>query len=152
RLRGYWRLEDGAYHGSGVDECETYSGDIDWTDYTLEAELVPLIGEHHHINVRVQGALRSYAFGLAPDGQVALYKKQHTYRLIRHIPFAWTHNNRYRLSISARGDTFVASAISEDGTSQLLEWQDSDAPYLHGQIGLSTWGGGHTAFRSIKVY
>ena len=82
RLRGYWRLEDGAYHGSGVGECETYSGDIDWTDYTLEAELVPLIGEHHNINARVQGALRSYAFGLAPDGQVALYKKDQTYRLI----------------------------------------------------------------------
>ena len=33
--RGYWRFEDGAYCGSGPLENETYSGDINWTDYTL---------------------------------------------------------------------------------------------------------------------
>jgi hypothetical protein len=152
RLRGHWRLEDGAYHGSGIGECETYSGDIAWTDYTLEAELIPIIGEHHNVNVRVQGTLRSYAFGLAPDNQVALYKKDRTYQLIRHIPFAWTHNNRYRLSLSLRGAAFVASVTAENGQPQTIEWHDPDTPYLHGQIGLSTWGGGHTAFRSIKVY
>ena len=154
RLRGYWRLENTAegvdYHGSGTGDCETYSGDIRWDDYTLEAELVPLIGDHHCINARVQGALRSYAFGLAPDGQVALYKKDRTYQLIRHMPFAWTDNKIYRLSLSVRCDTLVATAASEDMQTQTLEWRDPDAPYLHGQIGLSTCGG-HTAFRSIKV-
>ncbi|MBK8031851.1 MAG: hypothetical protein IPK17_20690 [Chloroflexi bacterium] len=39
RLRGYW-LEDGAYHGSGVGECESYSGDIEWSNYALEVALV----------------------------------------------------------------------------------------------------------------
>ena len=158
RLRGFWRLESDpngiAYHGSGVGDCETYSGDIDWTDYTVEAELVPLIGDHHCVNVRVQGALRSYAFGLAPDGQgqVALYKKNRQYRVVASLPFAWSVNQVYQLTLSVRGAAVAATVVSADGQTQTLEWHDSDNPYLHGQIGLSTWGGGHTAFRSIKVY
>ncbi|MBI1257387.1 MAG: hypothetical protein GC204_07945 [Chloroflexi bacterium] len=154
RLRGYWRLEDGVYHGSGVGECESYSGDIDWTDYTFEAELVPLIGDYHNINVRVQGALRSYAFGLAPDNQVALYKnyKVHGYVSAASAPFTWAHGETYRLSLKVEGDNFTGTVTSTDGQMQTLTWHDDSAPYLHGQIGLSTWDGAHTAFRSIKVY
>ncbi len=34
-LRGYWRLEDGAYHGSGASINESYTGDVDWQDYDV---------------------------------------------------------------------------------------------------------------------
>ena len=152
RLRGYWRIEDGAYHGSGVGECETYSGALDWQDYTLEAELVPLIGEHHLINVRVQGTLHSYAFGLAPDGQIALYKKDKTYQLVASAPFAWSPGETYCLRLSAANDQLTAVATMPNEQRQTIIWRDTDAPYLHGQIGLSTWGGGHTTFKSIRVY
>lgn len=152
RLRGYWRLEDGCYHGSGVGLCESYSGDIDWTDTTVEAELVPLIGEHHCINARVQGALRSYAFGLAPDNQVVLYKKNETHRLVAAAPFAWTHGEVYRLRIATASDQLTATATAPDGTEQAIIWRDDNTPYLHGQIGFSVWDGGHTAFRWVKVH
>jgi ADP-ribosylglycohydrolase len=151
RLRGYWRLEDGAYHGSGPGFCETYSGDLRWTDYTLEAEMVPLIGEHHHVNVRVGGAMYSYAFGLAPDQQAVIYKKDKTYRAVAAAPFAWTHGSVYQLSLTASGDMLTAAVRAPDGERQTLEWRDSDAPYLSGQIGLSTWHGGHLRCQAVRV-
>lgn len=150
RLRGYWRLEDRAYHGSGPGICETYTGDIAWRDYALHVELIPLIGDSHHINVRVQGALRSYAFGLAPGGKVALYKKSGEYREVASADFAWTHGETYRLSLAADGTNFSA-IVQGDGRRQTLMWSDSDQPYLNGQIGLSTWHGGHTRYVSIQV-
>jgi ADP-ribosylglycohydrolase len=150
RLRGYWRLEDGAYHGGGLGHCESYSGDIRWSDYTLEVELTPIVGDHHNINIRVQGALRSYAFGLAPDGQVVLYKKAKDYAPAAAAPFSWSHGETYRLSITAHGASLTATVYAPDGASQQITWQD-DSPYLTGQFGLSTWYGGHTAYHTVRV-
>ncbi|MBK8031667.1 MAG: ADP-ribosylglycohydrolase family protein [Chloroflexi bacterium] len=151
RLRGYWRLEDGAYHGSGVGECESYSGDIEWSNYALEVALVPLIGDHHNIHVRVQGALRSYAFGLAPNGCVALYKKDKTYQPVATAPFAWQSNTRYTLRLTVKNNTLTATVTAPDGAAQTLTWADDLRDYQHGQIGLSTWHGGHTRFESVRL-
>ncbi|MBK9746343.1 MAG: ADP-ribosylglycohydrolase family protein [Chloroflexi bacterium] len=151
RLRGYWRLEDGAYHGSGVGECESYSGDSEWSNYALEVALVPLIGDHHNIHVRVQGALRSYAFGLAPNGCVALYKKDKTYQPVATAPFAWQSNTPYTLRLTVKDNTLTATVTAPDGAAQTLTWADDLRDYQHGQIGLSTWHGGHTRFESVRL-
>ena len=148
-LRGAWRLEDGAYHGSGPDLNESYTGDINWTNITLSAQMVPLLGKHHRINVRVQGALRSYAFGLAPDNCIALYKKDRNYTLVASKPFNWTNGKSYKISLRAEGNLLVGR-VDVKGISQTLEWQDSDAPYMNGQIGLSNHNG-HTRFESLHV-
>jgi hypothetical protein len=147
QLRGYWRLEDGAYHGSGPGLCETYTGAMDWDDYTLEVELSPLTGAHHNINVRVRGALYSYAFGLAPGGKVALYKKMRDYQQVAAADFDWRHGETYRLKITAQGNTFTASVAGAD----MLCWTDDDAPYRTGQVGLSAWHGGHTAYKTMRI-
>ncbi len=151
RLRGYWRLEaDGCYHGSGPGLCETYTGDITWTDYTVEAQLVPVIGHHHHVNVRVQGALRSYAVGLAPDDRVVLYRKNgRAYEPAASAPYAWQHGSPYTVTITARG-TQLTATVRGDAGEVALEWHDP-APYLTGQIGLSTWFGSHTRYESLRV-
>jgi ADP-ribosylglycohydrolase len=151
RLRGYWRLENGAYHGSGIGECESYSGDIRWNDYVCAAEIIPLIGEHHYLHVRVQGVLRSYAFGLAPNGCVALYKKDREYQQVASAPFEWAHNTPYRLSVTANGSLLTATVTAPDGAKQTIQWRDEASPYLSGQIGLSTWHGGHTRFQSVTL-
>ncbi len=151
RLRGYWRLEDGAYHGSGVGECESYSGDIEWSDYALEVALVPLIGDHHNIHVRVQGALRNYAFGLAPDGCVALYKKDKTYKQMATAPFTWQPNTRYTLRLRVKDNALIGVVTAPDGVAQTLTWADDLRDYQHGQIGLSTWHGGHTRFEAVRL-
>ncbi len=151
RLRGYWRLEDGAYHGGGPGVCESYSGDIRWTDYTLEADLIPLAGQHHLINARVGGARRGYAFGLAPDGQIALYKKAGDYTLVASAPFVWSHGETCSLHLTVTGDQLKATAHGPDGAKQTLRWRDASAPCLSGQIGLSSWHGGHTAYQAVRV-
>jgi ADP-ribosylglycohydrolase len=152
RLRGFWRLADGAYHGSGVSESETYSGDPAWGDVVFEVTLVPLVGDHHCINGRVQGALRSYALGLAPHNKLALYKKNKVYREVAAVDFPWTHGTRYHLMIRAQGDQLVAAVCDDAGVEQSLVWRDDSEPYLTGQIGLSTWHGGHTRYESVRVH
>ena len=150
RLRGYWRLDDGQLHGSGPGLCELYTGDIDWSDYALEVTVMPLIGEHHAANVRVQGAQRSYAAGLAPDGMLVLYRKAGgRYEQVASVPFAWRHGERYTLRITARGDRLVVEAAGA-GERAALDWTDP-APHLRGQIGLSTWHGSHTAYVGLRV-
>ncbi len=148
--RGYWRLEGVAYHGSGVGHCETYSGDRAWSDYTLTAQLTPHIGEHHYVNLRVLGARRSYAAGLAPDGRIALYKKAGEYHEVAAASFAWQVGHTYTVSVSARGATLSVN-VEGDGQTQSLTWTDPDRPYLHGQIGLSTWHGSHMSCTSLSV-
>ena len=150
-LRGYWRLEaDGHYHGSGPGLCETYTGDIAWTDYAVEAQIVPILGDHHHVNIRVQGALRSYAVGLAPGNQVMLYRKAgQQYNPVAAVDFAWEHGKQYALLISANGDTLHAT-VRDDSHVATLEWTDP-APYRNGQIGLSTWHGSHTRYDRMRV-
>jgi ADP-ribosylglycohydrolase len=151
-LYGYWRIEDGAYHGSGVEFSETYTGDINWDDYTLEVKLIPIVGEHHNINTRVQGALRSYAFGLAPDNKVVLYKKKslEKYQPLAEAAFKWRHGETYTLKIVAQGNTLLAT-VSGDGQDGTLRWTDDANAYLTGQIGLSVWHGSHTRFVNVRV-
>jgi ADP-ribosylglycohydrolase len=150
RLRGYWRLENGAYHGSGPGQCETYSGDITWNDYTMQAEFVPVMGDHHCVNVRVRGALYSYAFGLAPNGRVALYKKDHTYHEIASAPFDWKPGEIYHLTVTAQGNRITAFAEGSH-RSETIRWADERNPYTSGQIGLSVWHGSHAEFRRVQV-
>ena len=151
RLRGYWRLEDGACAGSGIGKSELYTGDVTWTDYAVEADVVPVIGDHHYINVRVQGALRSYAFGLAPDNTVALYKNDKGYSEVATAPFDWSEGETYTLAVQTNGDTLMATVTDAKGQSQSLTWQDEEQAYLHGQIGLSTWDGSHTRYLRVRV-
>lgn len=149
RLRGYWRLEQGGYSGSGHGDCETYTGDIRWQDYQVTTELIPMVGDVHRVNVRVRGALRSYSFGLASGGKVALYRKDRTYSEVASAPFDWRHGESYRLTVTARGDELVAVAEGADERAE-LRWRD-DAPWLSGQIGLTSGHGGHTRYLSVRV-
>ncbi len=146
-LRGYWRLEDGAYHGSGPGLNETYTGDIHWRDLALTVDLVPLAGEHHNVNVRVQGARRSYAVGLAPGGRLAVYKNAGGYAILATAPLAWQIGQRYRLQVATAGPSL---SVAIDGQA-LLRCVDHNQPYLTGQIGLSNFSGSHTRYEAVAV-
>ena len=165
--RGHWRLEDGAYHGSAAGLGESYTGHPHWRDLALTVDLVPLLGKHHNVNLRVQGTRRSYAVGLAPDGRVVLYKASpsHTmdsllgpYRPVVEAAFPWRLGEGYRLFVLAEGANLAVSLarLGEAGeeSSQprpLLLWSDPHQPYLHGQIGLSVFGGSHTRYQRLAV-
>jgi len=166
--RGYWRLEGGAFHGSSATRAESYTGDIAWRDLLLVVDMTPIIGEHHNVNFRVQGTCRSYAVGLAPDGQVVLYKATSDrtddpllgpYRPLVHANFPWQHNTRYRFFIQIEGPAISVSIAPVDadggqgmGTARpVFFWTDPQPAYLHGQIGFSNFGGSHTRYQRMVV-
>ncbi|MCP4167732.1 MAG: ADP-ribosylglycohydrolase family protein [Chloroflexi bacterium] len=146
-LRGFWRLADGGYHGSGVGINETYTGDVLWRDYTVSVRLIPLLGDFHNINVRVQGALRSYALGLAPEDKLVLYKNDRGYRPVASTGFSWQHGRSYTMALTTRGNRLLASVDGE----QKLAWDDEENAYRNGQIGLSNFAGCHTRYESMQV-
>jgi hypothetical protein len=147
-LRGYWTLEDGELCGGHAGEtAEAYTGDLYWTDYRFEAELVPQNGNHHRINFRVQGAIRSYAVGLAEQGRLVLYKNAGDYRELASAVLPWRHGEVCRLAVEAIGNRFRVYA---DGM-MLIDHADEDRPYLHGQIGFSNAGGSRTRYRRFAV-
>lgn len=149
RVRGYWRIEDGAYHGSGVGLCESYTGDPNWTDYTLRVQLTPVLGDQHGALVRVGGARRSYAVCLDSGQTIGLYRNTSKPERITSAPFAWAHGRTYTLTITAKGSTLHAE-ITDGEQTQRLEWTDDD-PLLRGQIGLCAWNNSHTRFTAVSV-
>ena len=146
-LRGYWRKEDDGYHGSAAATGESYTGSPSWTDLQLRVGIKPLVGKHHNVNLRVQGARRSYAVGLAPGDRLVIYKNVGGFREVAAMPFDWTHGDRHELLIRANGNVFEVQGA--DG--RVLRWQDDDAPYLTGQIGFSVMQGSHACFMDLSV-
>ncbi len=146
-LRGCWRLEDGACHGSGISLNEAYTGDVAWDNLTLTVRMTPLVGNYHNCAIRVQGALRSYAVGFAPNQQLILYKNADGYRPMARKNFPWEYGTTYEISVTAEGNAFVVQVNGE----VLLAWVDHEEPYLYGQIGLSNFCGCHTRYESVKV-
>ncbi|MFN2134942.1 MAG: ADP-ribosylglycohydrolase family protein [Candidatus Promineifilaceae bacterium] len=151
-LRGYWRQEDGRYHGSGAGVNESYSGDVTWRDYYLRVRMRPLLGDHHLALARVQGARRSYAAGLGPEGRLVLYKNQGGYQSVAAAPFAWQAGEEYEITISANGPLIRTSAApAGQRAAGHLDWVDESEPYLNGQIGLANFAGCHTEFSGFSV-
>ncbi len=145
-LRGYWRLEDGVVHGSGVGFNENYTGDVDWRDYAVTVRIRPLLGQHHLVLVRVQGARRSYAAGLGPDGQLVLYKNDGGYRLMTAVAFPWQPNQSYTLTVRVQGN-YIVAAIGD----ARIAWADDNTPHLNGQIGFANFAGCHTAYERVEI-
>jgi hypothetical protein len=102
---------------------------------------------HHLINLRVQGALRSYAAGLGPGERLVLYKKENgAYREICSTPYRWEPEQPVEIEASGRGNRLSVST----GAAQLV-WVDEMNPYLKGMIGLSNFPGCHTRYEWLRV-
>ena len=147
RLKGLWYLKDNEAHLSCADFGEAYTGRYDWTDYTTSFELKPVTGDYHWVNVRVQGAIRSYAAGFSPGGKFCLYKNENGYRLLTEKNFPWEKGKKYTISVSVKGGEIRAAV---DG-NELLVYTDTERPYLQGGIGFSVREGSHCAYSGIKV-
>ncbi len=146
-LRGYWRQEADGYHGSAPAAGESYTGSLDWADIQLRVGIKPLMGEHHNVNLRVQGARRAYAVGLGPDNRLVIYKNAGQYQAVAAMPFAWQHGERYEFLVTAVGN--VITVNTNDGRT--LQWQDDASPYLTGQVGFSVLHGSHACFTDLTV-
>jgi ADP-ribosylglycohydrolase len=146
-LKGIWELEDGELSGSCADFGEAYTGGYDWKDYRFEGTLIPKIGSHHNLNFRVQGAIRSYAAGLAPNNKFVLYKNDNGYKALAEVPFDWELNQEYRVKVEVYGSNI--KIWSKDGL--LIECKDDDHPYLSGQVGASVLHGSHCHYKDFVI-
>ena len=143
---GFWRLEQDAYVGSGVDFNETYTGDIQWQDGTLKVKCTPVTGDTHYINMRVQGGLSGYAFGLVAENKVGILKKEDgQYKTLADAKFPWTHNESLELQAKVINNEL---SLAVDG-QVLLTVKDND-PIISGQIGLGNGWACMTKFHSLE--
>jgi ADP-ribosylglycohydrolase len=146
RLKGLVYLADGQMHLSCSDFGEVYTGSYDWKDYKVRFLFTPIIGDNHRLNVRVQGAIRSYAFALLPEHRAAILKNDNGYHVLKEIEFDWELEKEYAVQISVESNTIIAMV---DDVS--LSVTDNDHPYMHGCIGASVCGGSHDSLRTIGI-
>jgi hypothetical protein len=147
RLKGLWYLEDGCAQLSCADFGEVYTGHHGWKDYSASFTIRPLQGHDHYVNVRVQGAIRSYAAGFAESGRLVFEKNENPYRRLAEVPFDWEAGRDYTLTVEARGNQFT---VAVDGR-EYLSYTDREAPYLSGCAGLSVRRGSRCACRLIRI-
>lgn len=146
KLKGLMYLEDGRLHLSCADFAEAYTGRHDWEDYRAEFTFTPLTGEDHSVNVRVQGAIRSYAAGFLSGGRFALLKNDNGYRVLAQTPFAWEQGREYTVAVTVKGNEIRAQV----GDTALCA-VDEERPYLKGAVGVSVRNGSHDRYRRIRV-
>ena len=146
RLKGHTYLQDGWLNLSCGDFGEMYTGRYDWEDYTFEGTVVPVTGEQVFLNVRVQGAMRSYAAGISGQ-ELVLEKNYYGYKRLCAVPFDWQAGQEVRLKVQAQGGHLTVWADDK----QLIDCTDSDHPLLSGSVGVSVRGGSHGRFGSLSV-
>lgn len=147
KLKGLMYLEEGQLHLSCSDFGEAYTGRYDWEDYRAEFAFTPLTGQTHMVNVRVQGAIRSYAVGLLPGNKAAILKNDNGYRILKETQFQWEHGQEYEVAVTVQGNKILA----EINGIPMLEAVDEERPYLKGSIGVSVRDGSHDKYRVIRV-
>ena len=147
KLKGLVYLDDGQLNLSSCDFGEVYTGSHQWTDYTAQFYITPVTGSCHQVNVRVQGAIRSYAAALLPGGRAGLLKNENGYRLLADTTFVWEPGKEYKITVKADAGT-LSLAVDDQW---LLTWEDRDNPYLEGAVGLSVQSGSHCKCRRIVI-
>lgn len=147
KLKGLMYLEDGCLNLSCADFAEAYTGHHDFRDYRAEFTFIPVTGEHHMLNVRVQGAIRSYAAGLLPDGKIGILKNDNGYKILKDAPFAWENGKEYTIAVVVKQNKI---SVEMEG-KEILTVADEDRPYLRGAVGFSMMHGSHDRYRRIVI-
>lgn len=147
KLKGLSYLEQGELHLSCSDFGELYTGHHSWEDYEAVFAFTPLTGEWHGVNVRVQGAVRSYAAALLPGGKAALLKNENGYRTLAEAEFPWKPGREVTVRVTVRGGSLEAAF--EGGP--VLSAEDSGRVWHNGCIGLSVREGSHMKCRLLSV-
>ncbi|MEG1756474.1 MAG: ADP-ribosylglycohydrolase family protein [Clostridia bacterium] len=131
RLHGTSELKNGFLYLKGEHGAEVYTGKLSWKDYSATGHIRPIKGKQHLLLFRVQGAIRSYAFGFSGTGQVALMKKTSAYQTLAASQFDWAYGKEYRVCAEARGGKIVCSI----NDIMLVTYVDETTPYLNGAVG-----------------
>lgn len=148
KLKGLFYLEDGQLHLACADFGEAYTGAYNWTDYTSTFYLTPLTGSEHRVNVRVQGAIRSYAIGFGTDSKVQLLKNVNGYQILEETGLDWSLQKEYKIEVGLCKNRIK---VSIDDTA-VFDFTDTHEPYLEGSVGISVQNGSHCKYRRIEIH
>ncbi len=147
RLKGHTYL-DGKYLSlSCSDFGELYTGLHTWKDVSASCTIKPLTGEEHFLNVRVQGAMRSYAGGLSAEGMLVLRKNHMGYTTLCKTPFPWEAEKEYALELRAQGNRLTLLVNGKE----VLSYTDEKDPFLVGCVGVSVEKGSHCLYRDFQI-
>lgn len=147
KLKGLMYLADGQLNLSCADFAEAYTGRHDWKDYSAEFVITPVTGEWHMANVRVQGAIRSYAVGLLPNHKVGILKNANGYKVLIDADFFWEAGKEYIIKAEVNGNEITAYVDGE----KVLTHTDTESPYLEGCVGISLLDNSHLKCKSITI-
>jgi len=137
---GAWDVEDGKLKLMSCEYAQGYTGNYYSRDCRVTAEVIPESGKTHMLEIRAQGAMRSYAMGFDGDNTVAIYVNDYGLQKLAETSFAWNDDQSYQVCAQAKGSTL---SLSIDG-QQLLEVQDDRFKY--GMFGASQLGMGRTSY------
>ena len=147
RFKGQLFFANNCLNLSCADIGEAYTGNVFWKNYNASFKLKVIHGEYAFCNVRVQGAMRSYAVGLLPDNHFGVLKKDKEYSILKIADFTWELDKEYEIIISVIDNEIHASIGNVSITVK-----DTNHPYLNGSIGLTTMKGSRLSCSEIKVY
>ncbi len=145
--RGFWRLEDASYVGSGPQDAETYTGSPDWADYSYSARIRSDIGSGHGILARVQGYRRRYALVLSASNRIVLLKKNKGQSIELGSATLLNADDEHIITLQVKANHLTALV---DG-KVVLEYTDEQDPYLSGKVGLLQGGGGRMTCLFVDV-
>ena len=147
KLKGLTYLDGDKLHLSCGDFGAVYTGRHDWKDYQAEFTIVPVTGEYHYVNVRVQGAIRSYGIGLLPEGKVGILKNNNGWEILEVTDFSWNPGEEYKIRVKIEENEI--SAVFND--QKRITYIDEENPYLEGGIGLTVEKGSHVSCKTIVI-
>lgn len=144
--KGIWEYRNGQAYGSCADYGELFTGDIRWKDYAVTAAIRPEFGRTHLVGIRIQGNLRGYWGGLCGD-ELVLFKKERELKKLIAVPLEWQNGTEIKLGLIAV-DNRITLCVNG---AKMLEWTDTDNPWLSGFCGLSVRHGSRSLLRALKV-
>jgi ADP-ribosylglycohydrolase len=123
-------------------------GTREWKDYSVEADITPLLANGWGLAARVQGRERYYAmmFDRSDGGQVRLVRRCHMENTLAAARFAWHLDQTYRARLEAQGRGLRAFV----GDKLILEAEDAELGLRGGGIGLLV-DAGSISTRELRV-
>ena len=147
KVKGLMYLADGRLHLSCSDFAEAYTGRHDWADYTASFALTPHVGGAHMVNVRVQGAIRSYAVALMEGGKLAIRKNAFGYTTLAEAPLEWRAGEEYVMNVTVKGNRIEAEC-----SGVKVCYTDENEAIWTGSVGVSVLDGSHASYRFVRVH
>ena len=147
QLKGKARLINGSMYLACEDYEQVYTGKHSWEDYTATITLIPETGYSHKLLFRVQGAIRSYAFGFDGKGRATLLKNLHGEQTLQSCSFNFEHGRSYTIGVRVQGCRIICFI---DG-KELFDFTDEDSPLLRGAIGAAVADGSSCSIDAFTV-